>query len=164
MSRDNSTDNARADAGDALAAVIPTEHDAQLAVESSRVLGPMLEDAGDFHLSIQREDGTTRDVQIPAAALRLLCSVLSEMARGRAVSLVPLDAEMTTQQAADMLNVSRPFLVGLLEKGDIPFRKVGVQRRVLFRDLMEYKTRFGGRSPRRAGRTGPPGSGATAGL
>lgn len=73
--------------------------------------------------------------------LRLVFSVLSEMARGNAVSLIPMHAELTTQEAADIVNVSRPYLVGLLEKGAIPFRKVGVQRRVQFRDVMDYKAR-----------------------
>jgi excisionase family DNA binding protein len=85
--------------------------------------------------------GIERGVQLPASVLRLLVSVLSEMARGNAVSLIPLHAEVTTQEAADILNVSRPYIVSLLEKGAIPFRKVGVQRRVQFRDLMDYKAR-----------------------
>jgi excisionase family DNA binding protein len=123
----------------ALAAIVPDQHDAELAKESSRALGPIAEASGAARITVTDAAGVERTVQIPASALRLVFSVLQEMARGNAVSLIPMNAEVTTQEAADILNVSRPFLVGLLEKGSIPFRKVGVQRRVQFRDVMDYK-------------------------
>jgi excisionase family DNA binding protein len=125
----------------ALAAIIPDQHDTDLAKTSSHVLGPVADASGDVRLTVTDAAGVERTVQIPTSALRLLFSVLSEMARGNAVSLIPMHAEVGTQEAADILNVSRPYFVGLLEKGHIPFRKVGVQRRVLFRDLMDYKAR-----------------------
>jgi excisionase family DNA binding protein len=78
-------------------------------------------------------------VALPAAAVGLLRNLLREMAQGHAISLVPMHAELTTQQAADALNVSRPHLVKLLETGALPFRKVGSHRRVRFDDLMRYK-------------------------
>ncbi len=83
-----------------------------------------------------------RSVSIPTSALRLLLDVLTEIGQGNAVSIIPIHAELTTQEAADVLNVSRPFLVQLLEKGDIPFHKIGTHRRVRYQDVIAYKNRI----------------------
>jgi excisionase family DNA binding protein len=125
----------------ALAALTPSTHEMELAALSSQHLGAFAQATGDVQLTVTDEGGVTSQAQIPAAALRLLFAALSEMSSGNAVALLPLSAELTTQQAADILNVSRPYLVGLLENGHIPFRKVGVQRRVRLQNLMDYKRR-----------------------
>ena len=72
-------------------------------------------------------------------AFKLLLEILAQMANGKSVTVVPVQAEFTTQQAADLLNVSRPFLIELLEAGALPHRKVGSHRRVRFDDLRRYK-------------------------
>ncbi|MEZ5042793.1 MAG: helix-turn-helix domain-containing protein [Saprospiraceae bacterium] len=81
-------------------------------------------------------------VSIPLKALKLLTSILSNMAQGKSIALLPTDAEITTQQAAEILNVSRPHVIKLLEKGDIPYKKVGSHRRILLQDILEYESTF----------------------
>jgi excisionase family DNA binding protein len=109
-----------------------------VARETSRVLASRLRGGGAVRLRIV--DGSSRDsVNLPATATRLLVRILNEMARGNAVALTPVRAELSTQEAADALNISRPSLIRLLDEGKIAFRRVGAHRRVLFQALMKYK-------------------------
>ena len=78
-------------------------------------------------------------ITIPKKALSLLSIILSNMAEGKSITIVPSESEISTQQAADMLNVSRPYFVKLLESGAIPFKKVGSHRRILLTDLLNYE-------------------------
>ena len=86
--------------------------------------------------------GPSKDgVPIPSALRRVLVAAARQLAEGNGVSILPVMAEVTTQQAADLLNVSRPFVVGLLDKGEIPFHKVGTHRRIRLKDLLAYRRR-----------------------
>ena len=127
----------------ALDPVAPTERESQLAKESSRALSSYVRDTEEQTIRMIPEGGRCEEsVVIPAVAFRLLVNILTQMAQGNAVTLIPVHAELTTQEAADILNVSRPFLVKLLEEGEIPYRKVGTRRRVLYKDVAEYKRRI----------------------
>jgi excisionase family DNA binding protein len=117
----------------------PTKTEAFLAQESGQRLASFLEEQKDLSIQVKKEGKKAEEIVLPASAFRLLVNVLFEMAKGKAITLIPVDAELTTQQAADFLNVSRPFLVRLLDEEKIPCRKVGTHRRVLFQDLQEYK-------------------------
>lgn len=77
-------------------------------------------------------------VAVPRKALDMLLTILSSMAEGKSISLIPSGSEVSTQQAADMLHVSRPHVVKLLEEGKIPHKKTGSHRRILLEDLIEY--------------------------
>ena len=123
----------------------PSEHDVDLARESAPVLSQILgrhrkEETFDERVQFLDEKG--EQVVLPAAALELLKNILVQMAQGNAVTLVPVHAELTTQQAAEILNMSRPFFVKLLESGEIPFTKKGTHRRVLFSDVQAYKQKI----------------------
>jgi excisionase family DNA binding protein len=122
----------------AIEPVLPTAEDVAQAQRAVRALARFVAKSPKAQLSIQ--DSSHRiHVALPRAAVRLLHAMLREMAQGDAISLIPVHAELSTQQAADLLNVSRPYLVSLLESGVIPYRKVGARRRILFEHLMAYK-------------------------
>lgn len=116
----------------------PTAHEAELARSSSRLLAACLGQGESARLRVH--DGNDV-IEVPVSALRLLVDILANMAEGRAVGLMPMNAELTTQQAAELLNVSRPFLVSLIESGQIERHMVGTHRRIYARDVMAYKTR-----------------------
>lgn len=120
---------------------IPTAEETKLATESSRVLARL---KGNEQLKVRLDDG--QEFALPRSATRLLSHILTEMSYGNAVTIIPVHAEMTTQEAANYLNVSRPHLVSLLERDEMPYHKVGTHRRIKFHVLQEYKNKMAGES------------------
>ena len=123
----------------AMPPTIPSEADAVLAKETSRVLASHIRNGDPMELRIPDDPSPEGMVKLPLSAARMLIRILEEMARGTAVTLIPVHAELTTQEAAEMLNISRPSLIQLLDEGKIDYRRVGTHRRVRFEGLMKYK-------------------------
>jgi excisionase family DNA binding protein len=119
--------------------VIPSKKDTELAEQSSKLLISYIKSTKHPAFELLNKGRQSKHIIIPDSALRLLVDILAQMAKGNAVTLMPIHAELTTQEAADLLNVSRPYLVELLEQGKIPFRKVGTRRRIYAKDLLRYK-------------------------
>jgi excisionase family DNA binding protein len=90
-------------------------------------------------IPVAGEHGGEDALILPREAVSLLVFILAQAAEGRGITVMPSHAELTTQQAADILNVSRPYLIKLLESGGIPFRLVGKHRRVTYEALQDYK-------------------------
>lgn len=119
---------------------LPSPEDVQQAKESSRTLSRYAS-MDRVQMTLKGDNGESDELILPGHVTQVLLDVLTEMSRGNAISLIPHHQELSTQEAADLLNVSRPFLVRLLENGEMPFRKVGSHRRVLLTDVLEYKER-----------------------
>ncbi|MFO7953779.1 MAG: helix-turn-helix domain-containing protein [Thioalkalivibrio sp.] len=119
---------------------LPDAEVAALARESASELARLLAEKPEAERAQVRMDGT--DLIVPRQAVSLLRDILAQMAQGNAVTIVPTHAELSTQEAASILNVSRPFVIKLLEQGEIPFRKAGTHRRIRYEDLMRYKARM----------------------
>ncbi|MFC5814932.1 MULTISPECIES: helix-turn-helix domain-containing protein [Nonomuraea] len=120
----------------------PGSMDAQVAARAvRRIKDYLMRHPEKEVIPVSGEVGNEEALILPRDAVSLLAYILAQAAEGRGVSVVPSHAELTTQQAADMLNVSRPYLIGLLEDGAIPYRMVGKHRRITVEDLMAYKRR-----------------------
>ena len=119
---------------------LPSAEEASLARLCSRELSAMLETRAEAQtLCIGDAKSGMRSVDIPVSALRLLVDMLTELGAGNSVRLVPVHAELTTQEAADLLSVSRPTLIKLLDEGAIPYHRAGNRRKVRFADLRSYQ-------------------------
>ena len=121
-------------------ASFPEAREVAAAAQGQRDLAAYLSTKTDTQrIEIYDADNKAHPIELPTSALRLLVDILGELALGNSVKVVPVHAELTSQEAADLLNVSRPHLVKLLEEGALPHHKTGRHRRVLFSDLMAYK-------------------------
>ena len=126
--------------GRTISSINPGDVDAEIAERASRRIRDYLTShPGEDLLEILGETGDDDALIIPRPTAIMSAQILDLLGQGRGVQIIPKEAELTTQQAAGMLNVSRPYLIGLLESGKIPFRRVGRHRRITFEALMEYK-------------------------
>lgn len=122
--------------------ILPKTHEIELAGKASVEMRTFLSGnaKGDVQVSLRRksEQGSI-EFLLPPAIVDFLFKTLVHIADGNAVTLVPIHAELTTQEAANLLNISRPYLIQLLEKGKIKFHKIGRHRRILFADILKYQ-------------------------
>jgi excisionase family DNA binding protein len=119
-----------------------SDHDAELFAQASRLMSEALDHSQARRIALVEEQADGSDsarLEVPPATLRLLSQILALMARQQTFVLYPESSELTTKQAAEVLGVSRPFLIRVLEAGEIPYRKVGRHRRVLMKDVLSYK-------------------------
>src|SRR5258708_5118390 len=117
----------------------PNAQEAELARSSGQSLARLIRKNRPLMLKVTDAD---KPIELPPGAALLLMDILEAMAAGRGVTIIPENAELTTVQAADVLNVSRPYLIKLLEDGALPHRKVGKHRRVRMEDVMAYKEKI----------------------
>lgn len=123
-----------------ISSINPGDVDTGIAERAARRITEYLDGHPDEDLiEALGEVGTEDALIIPRATVVMFAQILDLLAQGHGVQIIPKEVELSTQQAADMLNVSRPYLIGLLESGRMPFRKVGRHRRIKFEDLVDYQ-------------------------
>lgn len=120
-------------------ATVPSYEEVLLAREATRALEGHPDDGENLRLQVASAGKKITTVDLPAAAVGPLLEVLKVVGAGKSVSVHAADAEVTTQQAADLLHVSRPYVVTMIENGTLPARMVGNQRRLPLRDVLLYK-------------------------
>ena len=120
---------------------VPTQQDIEQAEETRKQLSKY-QDLDCVQMSIEDLNGDWESIVLPGMAMQILLKILADVSRGDAIGIIPNTNELTTQQAANLLNVSRPYLVKLLENGEINHYKVGTHRRVRVKDFVEYKAKI----------------------
>jgi len=118
----------------------PSFEEIEAARHAARALGRV--STGDRQVTVVGDDPDAEPIQVPANVFRTFVRMLAEIGNGNTVAVVPIQAELTTQQAADLLNISRPHLIKLLDKKEIPFRMVGTHRKLRAQDVLNYQSRI----------------------
>ena len=119
---------------------LPSAEEIALAKLSSQELSAVIESNGESQrINVIDKSGKTHEVTLPASALNMMIEVLTQLGQGNSVSITPIHAELTTQEGADMLTMSRPTFIKLLDSGKIQFNRTGNRRKVLFSAVMSYK-------------------------
>jgi excisionase family DNA binding protein len=117
--------------------ILPSEAEARMAAELARKIAAHLGEGATLKVQVE---GKNREAEpLPPIAARLVLDLLEELARGNAVTVNGIEAEITTQQAADLLNISRPSLIQLLDEGKLPYRRIGTHRRIPLEAVLAYK-------------------------
>lgn len=127
-------------AGRTIGSIDPGQVDREVAGRAARRIRDYLAShtEGDL-IEVLGEVGDDDALVVPRPTVVMFAQILDALGRGVGVQIIPRDVELTTQQAADMLNVSRPYLIGLLDSEKIPYRRVGRHRRITFEALMDYR-------------------------
>jgi excisionase family DNA binding protein len=120
----------------------PTAEDTLAAGELNRKLTQCSQSSERLRIQLTAAGHSGEAVELPATVSRLVRQILAEMAQGNPITILAHHTELTTQQAADLLGVSRPFLIEQMEQGRLPFHRVGTHRRVRLRDVLDYKRRI----------------------
>ena len=130
--------------------VTPNSQEQELAKAGRRILATasQQDQTAHLHIAALSTGGEGGEITLSASVVRVLSRVFDELAQGHAVTVLPVDEELTTQEAADLLHVSRPYFITLLDQGELAFRKVGNQRRVRLREVIAYKQQQYERSTR----------------
>ena len=118
---------------------IPDHKTSASALESSKTLAEHIQAKHNYVIHLLDNNHKVAKTKLPANVMRLFVELLEQIAAGNPLSIIPLEKELSTQQAANLLNVSRPFFVKLLDNNKIPHRKVGKHRRVNAADVLAYK-------------------------
>ncbi len=121
--------------------VLPTTKESKLAGEAIQKLSSHLSRARQVDLILSTPTGSAEHVPVPERAVELLAEIFCEMAAGNAVAVLPVHRELTTQEAADLMNVSRPFVISLVEKGELPCHRVGSHRRIPLAAVLALKSK-----------------------
>jgi len=126
---------------DRIREVVPpplSEREKEMARVAQRCIVEALDHSRAAAIMLTTDSGEHPSVEVPPAALKLIGQLLGAMSEGRPVVLMPTEQEFTTVEAANFLNVSRPFVIKEMDSGRLPHRKVGSHRRIALEDLLAY--------------------------